>query len=138
MCLNSSGLRSTDNIKFESDSVDVFLDTCVTDGENPFKNDFHPNTYVPTIEQMQGSGGKLIIHSYGSIAYSVQTDDGSKVTINVNSRPYVPNLNFRLLALQHIATDRKNNELPEHERTKKIINASSSIFLLDNQMEKNR
>ena len=57
MCLNSSGLRSTDNIKFDSDYVDVFLDTCVTAGANPFKNDFLPNTLVPKIENMEGSGG---------------------------------------------------------------------------------
>ena len=52
MCLNSSGLGSTDNIKFDSDSVDVFLDTCVTAGETPIKHDFLPNTIVPTIENM--------------------------------------------------------------------------------------
>ena len=49
ICLNSSVLGSTDNIKFESYSVDVFLDTCVTAGATPFKNDFPPNTFVPTI-----------------------------------------------------------------------------------------
>ena len=54
MCLNSSGLRSTDNIKFDSNSVDVFLDTCVTAGATPFKNDFLPNTFVPSIENMEG------------------------------------------------------------------------------------
>ena len=71
MCLNSSRLRSTDNIKFDSDSVDVFLDTCVTAGATPFKNNFLPNTFVPTIKNMEGSGGKLIIHGYGSIVYRV-------------------------------------------------------------------
>ena len=77
MCLNSSVLRSTDNIKFETDSVDVFLDTCVTSGATHFKNDFLNNTFVPTIENMEGAGGKLTIHGYGSIAYQVQTYDGS-------------------------------------------------------------
>ena len=76
MCLNSLGLRSTDNIKFESDSVDVLLDTCVTAGATLFKNDFLPNTLVPTIENMEGSGEKLTIHGYGFIAYCVQTYDG--------------------------------------------------------------
>ena len=76
MCLNSSVLRSTDNIKFESNSVDVFRDTCVTAETTPFKHDFLPNTFVPTIENMEGSGGKLTIHSYGSIKYCVHTDDG--------------------------------------------------------------
>ena len=61
---------------------------------------------------MEGLGGKLTIHVYGSIAYSVQTDDGSKVTIKVSNKPYVPNLKFRLLAPQHIATDEKHNGLP--------------------------
>ena len=72
MCLNSSGLRSTDNIKFDSDSFDVFLDTCVTAGANPFKHDFLPNTFIPKIENIEGSGGKLTIHGYGSITYRVQ------------------------------------------------------------------
>ena len=76
MCLNSSGLLSTDNIKFDSDSVDVFLDTCVTARATPFKHAFLPNTFVPTIEKMEGSGGKLTIHGNCSIAYRVQTDDG--------------------------------------------------------------
>ena len=131
MCLNSSGLRSTDNIKFDSDSVDEFLDTCVTAGATPFKNDILPNTFVPTIENMEGSWGKLTIHGYGSIAYRVQKDDGSKVTIKLNNKPYVPNLKFRLLAPQQIATDEKNNGLHEHEQTQMIINASSSVLLLD-------
>ena len=98
MCFNPSGLQSTDNIIFDSDSVDVFLDTCVTAGVTPFKNDFLYNTFVPTIENMEGSGGKLAIHKYGSIAYCVQTDDGSKVTIKVNKQPYVPNLKFCLIS----------------------------------------
>ena len=102
----------------------------MTAGANPFKNDFLPNTFVPTIENMEGSGGKLTIHGYGSIAYRVQTDDGSKVTIKVNSQPYVPNFKFRLLAPQQIAIDKKNNGLPDHEQTQMITSASSSVFLL--------
>ena len=50
MCLNSSGLRSTDNIKFDSDYVDVFLDTCVTDGATPFKHDF---ILTPSFKQLK-------------------------------------------------------------------------------------
>ena len=109
----------------------MFLDTLVTAGATPFKNDFLPNTFVPTIENMEGSGGKLTIHRYGSIVYRVQTDDGSKVTIKVNNQPFVPNSKFRLLAPQQIATDEKNNGLPDHEQTQMIINASSSVLLLD-------
>ena len=135
MCLNSSGLRSTDNIKFDSNSVNVFLDTCVTAGTTPFKHDFLPNTSVPTIENMEGSYWKLTIHGYGSIAYCVQTDDGSKVTIKVNNQTFVPNLKSCLLAPQHIAIDEKNNELTEHERTQMIINASFSVLLLDKRIK---
>ena len=131
MCLNSSGLRSTDNIKFDSKSFSVFLDTCVTAGETPFKNDFFPNTFVPTIENIEGSGGGLIIHGYGSISYRLQTDDGSKVAIKVKNQPFVPNFNFYLIAPQQIATDKNNSRLPEHERTQMIINASSSVLLFD-------
>ena len=131
MCLNSSGLQSTDNIKFDSNSVDVFLDTCVTARVTPFKHYFIPNTFVPTIENMEGSGKKLTIHGYVSITYFVQTNDGSMVTIRVNNQPFIPNLKFRLLAPRQIATDRKNNGLPEHEHTQMIINASSSVLLLD-------
>ena len=109
----------------------MFLDICVTAGETPFKNYFLTSTFVPTIENMVGSGGKLTIHGYGSIAYCVQTDDGSKVTIKVNNRPYGPNLKFRLLTPQQIATDENNNGLPEHEQTQMIINAYSSVLLLD-------
>ena len=97
MCLNSSVLRYTDNIKFDSNYVDVFLDTCVTSGATPFKNDFLPNTFVPTIENIEGSGGKLTIHGYGSITYRVQIDEGSRVTIKVKNQPFVPNLKFRLI-----------------------------------------
>ena len=69
----------------------MFLDTCVTVGATPFKNDFLPNTFVPRIENMEGSGQKLTIPGYGSIAYRVQIDDVSKVTIKVNNQPFVPN-----------------------------------------------
>ena len=122
MCLNSSRLRLTDNIKFDSGSVDMFLETCVTAGATPFKHNFLPNTFVPTIENMEGSGRKLTIHGYGSISYRVQTDDGSMVTIKVNNQSFVPNLNCCLLAPQKLATDKNNNGLTEHERTQMIIN----------------
>ena len=109
----------------------MFLDTRVTAGATPFKNYFLPNTLVPTIEKMEGSGGKVTIHGYGSIKYRVQTDDISKVIIKVKNQTFVLNLNFCLLAPQQIATDEKNNKLPEHEQTQMIINASSSVLLLD-------
>ena len=129
--MNSSGLQSTDNITFDSDSVDGFLDTCVTARATPFKHDCLPNTFVPTIENMEGSGGKLIIQGYGSIAYRIQTDDRSMVTIKVNNQHFVPNLKFHLLAPQQITIDEKNNVLPENGRTQMIIIASSSVLLLD-------
>ena len=37
MCLNSSGLRSTDNIKFDSDSVDIFPRRMCDSRGNPFQ-----------------------------------------------------------------------------------------------------
>ena len=53
------------------------------------------------------------------------------VTIKVNNQPFVPNLNFCLLAPQQIETDKKNNGLPEHERRKMIINAYSYVLILN-------
>ena len=53
------------------------------------------------------------------------------VTIKVNNQPFVPNLKFRLLAPQQIATDEKKNGLPDHERTQMIINASSYVLLIN-------
>ena len=87
----------------------------MTAGATPFKNDSLPNTLVPKIENMEGSGGKLIIHGYSSIAYCVEIYEGLKVTIKVNNQPYVPNLKLSLLAPQQITTDEKNNRLPEHK-----------------------
>ena len=58
------------------------------------------------------------------------------VTIKVNNQHFVPNLKFRLLAPQKIATDKKNNRLPEHDHTQMIINASSSVLILDKQKKK--
>ena len=83
---------------------------------------------LPTGPYMEGSGRRLTIHGYGSIA-----DDGSMVTIKVNNQLFFPNMKFRLLAPQKIITDEKNNGLPEHERTQMIINASSSVLLLNKQ-----
>ena len=113
----------------------MFLGTCVTAAKTPLKHDFLLNTFVPTIENMEGSGKKLTIHVYGSIAYRVRTDDGSMVAIKVDNQPFFSNLKFRLLAPQQIEIDEKNNGLPDHERTKMIINASSSILLLDKRMK---
>ena len=59
--------------------------------------------------------------------------DGSKGIIKVNNQPYVPNLKFRLLAPKKIATDKSNNGLPEHEQTQMIINAYSSVLILNKQ-----
>ena len=54
------------------------------------------------------------------------------VTIKVNNQPFVPNLNFCLLAPQKIATDENNNGLREHKHTRiMIINASSYVSILD-------
>ena len=78
------------------------------------QKDFLPHTYIQKIENMDGLGGKLTIHGYGSIAYHIQTDDVSKVTFNVKNQPYVPDLKFCLLTPQQIAIDEKNNGLPDH------------------------
>ena len=86
MCLNSSGLQSTDIIKFDSNSVDVFLNICVTAGATPFKQDFLPDTFVPKIENMEGLGGKLTIHGYGAISYRVQTDDRHLYRLQIGRR----------------------------------------------------
>ena len=80
---------------------------------------------------MEGAGRRLPIHGYGSITHPVQTDDVSMVTIEVNNQPFVPNLKFHLIALQQIATDENINGLPEYEHTQMIINASSSVLLLE-------
>ena len=136
MCLNSSGLRSTDNIKFDSNSVDMFFNICVTVGATPFKHDFLPNTFVQTIENMEGSGRKLTIHGYGSSTYRVQTDNGSMVKIKVKSQPFVPNLKCFLLAPKQIGTGENNNGLPEHEHTQMKINAFSSVLPLDKKKTK--
>ena len=109
----------------------MLLDTWVTAQATPFKNYLLSNTFVPKIENMEWSGKKLKLHSYVSIAYLVQIDDVSKVTIKVNNHPFVPNLKFRLLTPQQIVTDKNNNGLHNHEWTQMIINASSSILLLD-------
>ena len=58
MCLKSLGLKSTDNIKFDSGSVNMFLDTSVLARATSLKNGFLLNTFVPKFENMEGSGGK--------------------------------------------------------------------------------
>ena len=98
---------------------------------DPFQKRFLHNTFVPKIENMEGSRRKLIIHGYGSIAYFLQTDDRSKVTMKVNNQPYFPNLQFHLLAPQQIVIDKNNNKLSDHDQTQMIINASSSVLLPD-------
>ena len=113
----------------------MFLDTFVTAGATSFKNYFLPNTSVTTIENMEGSRGELTIHGYGSIAYRVQTDDVSNVTIKVSNQPYVPNLKYRFLAPQQIVTDEINNRLPDNKRTQRIINASSLVLILNKRMK---
>ena len=124
--------------KIDSDSADVFLDTRVTARANPFKKKILPNIFVPTIEYKEGSGGKLTIHGYISIAYCLQTDDRPKVTIIVNNQPYVTNFKFRLLAPQQIKKDEKNNGLSEYKKNQMIINYSSSVLLLDKRTEEKK
>ena len=86
MCLKSPELRSTDNIKFDSDSVDVFLDTCVIAGATPFKNDFLPNTFFPTIENMEGQGGNQQFTATvpSHITYIQITDQRSPLRLTIS------------------------------------------------------
>lgn len=96
--------RSADAISFDSDSYHVFIDTCVTDGITPDKNDFIHGTFVPsaTTSTVEGSGGVCEILGRGTVAYVIKDDNGENYTMTIPGVAYAPSIGYRLLSPQYI------------------------------------
>lgn len=94
--------HSTDAISFDSDTALVYLDTCATGSMSPFKTDFIPGTFTMNAEPngVEGSGGSLGLHEYGTVRYTVTDDIGAMHVIEIPNTAYIPQLKYRLLAPQ--------------------------------------
>ena len=111
VCFNGNEcVRSADNIPFDSDAVLVFLDSCVTDGITPSISDFEHGTYKQVKEPsgFVGSGGPGAILGYGTVIYSIVSDDGELYNMRIPNMGYSPEVPHRLLAPQYVKKDREN------------------------------
>ena len=105
ICFDSNRLlRSADTIPFDTDSVLLFLDSCVTDGMTPHKSDFKAGTYneLTTNESYLGSGGSGAILGHGTAQYIITDDTGEQYTMEIPGMAYSPAVPHRLLAPQFI------------------------------------
>ena len=88
----ASAGRSAGNINWDTDCIEIFMDSCVTGGCTFEKDDYVPGTFKscdPT--PMLGSGGSVEIKGYGLAHYDILDDNGEAYTLYVPEQPYVPN-----------------------------------------------
>ena len=117
-CLTTGeACHSTDNIFFDSDTDLLYLDTCATDSMSPYAQDFIPGTFVPIDDcpDVKGSGGNLQIKGYGTVRYSVVSDDGITYVLEVPDTAFVPTLDYRLLAPQYLKKVERIQGLVDHD-----------------------
>ena len=102
--LNFKALHNThDNgevVRFDSDSVSLYIDSCVTGGLTGFMQDFMEGSYVEIEERSsETTTGKTSIIGQGIAACTLKDDDG-ELYLLYTKMAYAPNSKYRLMSLQ--------------------------------------
>ena len=85
---------------FDSDSTNLYVDSCVTGGLTGFKSDFIEGSYVEVAERSSDTTtGKAVTIGEGVAAYTLKDDDGELCTLKTKMA-YAPSRKFRLMAPQ--------------------------------------
>ena len=109
--LNYKALNNTyddgEVVRFDSDSVSLYIDSCVTGGLTGFKQDFVEGTYVDIEERSSDTTtGKMSIIGEGIAAYLLKDDNGEPYLL-YTKMAYAPNSKYRLMAPQWLGMQDK-------------------------------
>ena len=118
-------------IHFDSDSVNLYIDSCVTGGLTGFKTDFVDGTYVEVEERSSDTTtGKTSIIGEGIAAYSIKDDNGDDYTI-FTKMSYAPSSKYRLMAPQWLGMQDKERGIPKEKRSRCELDDEEAVLILD-------
>jgi hypothetical protein len=98
--------NTTNTVKFDTDSVEIIIDTGATAAFSHCINDF--KTFTCLKSKVNGLGS-LTIKGVGTIEYPVINDNNERVILSIRNAYYVPDLQTRLISPQQIC---KQNKTP--------------------------
>lgn len=135
IAFNNTGEEET-VMKFDSDSVNLYIDSCVTGGLTGFKGDFVEGSCTDVPEKaMDTTAGKTTIIGEGIAAYRFVDDGGEPFTL-YTKMSYAPQSKYRLLSPQWIGIQERDNGTPKDKRSKCEINDEEAIFYFANRQRK--
>ena len=105
-------------IRFDSDSVNLCINSCVTGRLTGFMSDFADNTYTEVDERSSNTiTGKTSIIREEIAAYSVMDDNGDNYTIFIKMS-YALLSKYRLIAPQWLGMQDKERGIPKENRSR--------------------
>jgi len=123
-------------IAFDSDSFEVFLDSCVTQALTGFKLDFIENTFQESKHvAIDTALGSMAITGKDVARFCIQDDDGDFVQLQVPIH-YSSKCKYRLITPQWLAKIYRMQGIDRNERTKMEIEDEYSILHLDRRKRK--
>ena len=90
--------NTTNIISFDSDSVNVFLDTCVTKALTGFKSDFIKGTFQEIdLRRTDTILGSTELTRRGTVIYNIPDDNRKTYPLKLNMN-YLPTCKYRLIS----------------------------------------
>ena len=120
-------------IRFDSDSVNLYINSCITGGLTVFKSVFIEGSYVEIPERSTNTtAGKTTIISEGIAAYRFIDDKGEPFTLYTKML-YAPQSKYRLIQPQWIGIKEREKGVPKNKTSKCNIHDEEAIFYINNQ-----
>ena len=133
LCSHNNIIQSNTIASFDTDSVPLYIDSCVTGGLTGFKSDFTPGT-LREIEPAHAAttAGTTSLVAEGIATYEVLTDDRQLHTITTKMS-YAPSSKYRLLSPQWLGKQERDDGIPKDKRTQCVISDEECTLHLHNR-----
>ena len=123
-------------MQFDSDSINLYIDSYVTGGLIRFKDDFIQGSYANTKERSSDTtSSKATIISKGLIVHILKNNNGKPYTLQTKMT-YSSLSKFRLMALQQLGTQEKDHVILKEKQFKYNINNEEVVLLFSDYQHK--
>ena len=109
-CAFAARAAGSDAISFDADSFDIAMDNCASKTMTFCKEDFITPIGEADVHSITGAGGNAMVKGMGDVEYFVVDDDGVGHSIIIKDALYVPDVPFRLMAVNQFAKQVEGRE----------------------------
>ena len=133
--LDTKSLNNTEDdgevIRFDLDSVNLYIDSCIIGRLTGFMTDLVDRTYVEVDKRSSDiTTGKTSIIREGIVAYSIIDNNSNDYTI-FTKMPYTPLSKYRLMALYWLGMQDKEWGIPKEKCSRYELDDEKVVLILD-------